>query len=84
MLLQVLCYTAGHINYGGRITDDWDRRCAMSILSEYYQPQSLDDDHSYSPSGIYHQLDGSTDHAVSSPCTSPLTPKTPVIFFISL
>ncbi|KAA0196090.1 Dynein heavy chain 1 axonemal [Fasciolopsis buskii] len=60
---KVLCYTAGHINYGGRITDDWDRRCAMSILSEYYQPQSLDDDHSYSPSGIYHQLDGSTDHA---------------------
>nr|CAH8848792.1 unnamed protein product [Trichobilharzia regenti] len=43
---------AGHINYGGRITDDWDRRCAMSILDEYYFPRVLEDDYSYSPSGI--------------------------------
>ncbi|KAF5403840.1 Dynein heavy chain axonemal [Paragonimus heterotremus] len=60
---KVLCYTAGHINYGGRITDDWDRRCAMSILSEYYNNRVLQDDYSYSPSNIYHQLPGTTDHA---------------------
>ncbi|CAH8652543.1 unnamed protein product [Schistosoma rodhaini] len=61
---KVLCYTAGHINYGGRITDDWDRRCAMSILHEYYCPKVLGDNYSYSVSGIYHQLPGNTDHAV--------------------
>ncbi|KAH8863214.1 Dynein heavy chain 1, axonemal [Schistosoma japonicum] len=61
---KVLCYTAGQINYGGRITDDWDRRCAMSILDEYYFPSVLEDNYSYSPSGIYHQLPGNTDHAM--------------------
>ncbi|VDP62532.1 unnamed protein product [Schistosoma curassoni] len=61
---KVLCYTAGHINYGGRITDDWDRRCAMTILDEYYCPKILGDNYSYSASGIYHQLPGNTDHAV--------------------
>ena len=48
---KVLTYTAGHINYGGRVTDDWDRRCLMSILSNYYDPIVLTTDHPYSPSG---------------------------------
>uniref|UniRef100_H2Y3I1 Dynein heavy chain region D6 P-loop domain-containing protein n=4 Tax=Ciona TaxID=7718 RepID=H2Y3I1_CIOIN len=33
---KCLTYTAGHINYGGRVTDDWDRRCMMNILSDFY------------------------------------------------
>ncbi len=38
---KVLKYTAGHINYGGRVTDDWDRRCIMNILQDFYDPQGL-------------------------------------------
>jgi len=29
---QVLVNLFGHINYGGRITDDWDRRCVLTTL----------------------------------------------------
>ncbi|KXJ10991.1 Dynein heavy chain 1, axonemal [Exaiptasia diaphana] len=59
---KVLKYTAGHINYGGRVTDDWDRRCIMTILDEFYSPKVLDEKHVFSPSGIYHALPLVTEH----------------------
>ena len=31
-----MIYTTGHINYGGRVTDDWDRVCLIAILKKYY------------------------------------------------
>lgn len=33
-----LLFVSGHINYGGRVTDDWDRRCLLTILSKFYIP----------------------------------------------
>ncbi|KAL5009676.1 hypothetical protein ScPMuIL_011981 [Solemya velum] len=59
---KVLVYTAGHINYGGRVTDDWDRRCLMNILGDFYKPTIIDDDYKYSQSGIYRQISSSMDH----------------------
>lgn len=47
-------YVVGHINYGGRVTDDNDRRCLMSILRQYILPRVLDDDYTYTPSGTYY------------------------------
>ena len=58
---QVLIYTAGHINYGGRVTDDWDRRCMMNVLSDYYNDNVIKVAHQYDASGVYKQLDPSTD-----------------------
>ena len=58
--IQVLQYTAGHINYGGRVTDDWDRRCLMNILNDFYSNKVLAGHHTFSPSGTYHQLDPET------------------------
>lgn len=51
---DALRYVTGQINYGGRVTDDWDRRCLTSILSNFYTPDVLSPGHSYSTSGIYH------------------------------
>ncbi|TMS18883.1 Dynein heavy chain 1, axonemal [Larimichthys crocea] len=58
---KVLKYTAGEINYGGRVTDDWDRRCLLSVLEDFYSPSVLIDDHVYSSSGVYRQIDTSLD-----------------------
>ncbi|XP_054451580.1 dynein axonemal heavy chain 1 [Pteronotus mesoamericanus] len=58
---KVLKYTAGEINYGGRVTDDWDRRCIMNILEDFYNPEVLFPEHSYSTSGIYHQIQPTYD-----------------------
>ena len=49
-----LLYVTGEINYGGRVTDDLDRRCLMSILGKYYTPQVLEDKYMLSASGTYY------------------------------
>ena len=60
----MLKYTAGNINYGGRVTDDWDRRCIMNILEDFYCPATLKTDYKFSESGIYHHLESDSQHKV--------------------
>ncbi len=44
----------GHINYGGRVTDDWDRVCLISILKKYYTPEAIQTDkYCFSDSDAY-------------------------------
>ncbi|KAK9514800.1 hypothetical protein VZT92_025488 [Zoarces viviparus] len=51
---EAITYLTGQCNYGGRVTDDWDRRLLMTILADFYnqdiiaQPKYL-----FSPSGDY-------------------------------
>ncbi|KAK9823491.1 hypothetical protein WJX72_003121 [[Myrmecia] bisecta] len=47
-------HVIGHINYGGRVTDDMDRRCLMSILRKYITPRVLHDAYRFTPSGKYY------------------------------
>ena len=51
---DALLFVTGHINYGGRVTDDWDRRCLISLLKKYYSPDILEDGYKFSESGIYY------------------------------
>ncbi|KAI5075577.1 hypothetical protein GOP47_0009653 [Adiantum capillus-veneris] len=48
-----LLYVTGEITYGGRVIDDLDRRCLMSTLRRFYNPDVLSDTYCFTPSKIY-------------------------------
>merc|ERR1719440_1002142 len=50
---EVLVNLVGHINYGGRITDDWDRRMVMTVLMSIVNPGILSDDFPLAPGEAY-------------------------------
>lgn len=51
---EALNFVTGIINYGGRVTDDQDSRCIMTILEKFCNPKCLDDSYKFSPSGTYY------------------------------
>jgi len=52
--MEALTYLTGHCNYGGRVTDDHDRRALMALLSDYYTEDIFMDDYLFTESGIYY------------------------------
>eukprot|EP00930_Biecheleria_cincta_P027502 TRINITY_DN19311_c0_g1_i1.p1 TRINITY_DN19311_c0_g1~~TRINITY_DN19311_c0_g1_i1.p1 ORF type:complete len:4103 (-),score=885.99 TRINITY_DN19311_c0_g1_i1:122-12430(-) len=50
---DTLLFVIGHINYGGRVTDDNDRKCLLAILEKYVSPPLLEQDYVFSSSGTY-------------------------------
>ncbi|XP_015175416.1 PREDICTED: dynein heavy chain 3, axonemal [Polistes dominula] len=59
---DALLYLTGECNYGGRVTDDKDRRLLNSLLKNFYNPEVVTNrKYSFSPSGIYH-LPENTDY----------------------
>jgi dynein heavy chain len=46
-------YVIGQINYGGRVTDDLDRRCLMAIMRRFITPDVLQPRHAFTASGQY-------------------------------
>lgn len=53
------------------MTDDWDRRCIMNILEDFYKPEVLTEDFAYSESGIYRQISTTYDLNVSTQLVNP-------------
>jgi dynein heavy chain len=51
---DALTFITGDINYGGRVTDDLDRRLLLTTLKVFCAPEVLKDDYKFSPSGIYY------------------------------
>lgn len=52
--LEALSYLTGQCNYGGRVTDDLDRRLITSLLEIFYNEKIIfDDSYRFSPGGLY-------------------------------
>ena len=50
-----MAYLTGECNYGGRVTDDWDRRTLMTILSKYYHKDIVEKEkYDFDDSGLYY------------------------------
>jgi dynein heavy chain len=80
---KAIQYLTGECNYGGRVTDDWDRRTLMNILSNFLCSSVLDDpNYKFSPSGIYFApSEGKYDGYLNYIKSLPLN-QTPEIFGI--
>jgi len=51
MPMEALKYCTGECNYGGRVTDDKDRRCLNALLSNFYNFDALNVGYSFQSSG---------------------------------
>ena len=78
---QVMLILCGDVNYGGRVTDDKDRRALMSIMDQYITPKVMDDDYRFSKSGTYYiPEDGETrEHYLEYVSSLPINPA-PEVF----
>lgn len=77
---KVLNYLGSQINYGGRVTDDKDKRLIETILEQYINSEILSDGHKLSESGNYRSPKvGSQEHYLEEIAKLPLN-SAPEVF----
>ena len=50
-------FLGADINYGGRVTDDKDKRLISTILKNYINNEVMRDGYKFSESGIYYSME---------------------------
>ncbi|XP_055380729.1 dynein axonemal heavy chain 7-like [Condylostylus longicornis] len=80
--LEALYYIIGECNYGGRVTDDWDRRTLKTLLKKFCAPEILDERKIfyYDKSDIYF-LPNEQKHEKYVEYAENLPAATPAFFF---
>ena len=77
---EALLYTAGQCNYGGRVTDDHDRRVLVAYIEQFYCEEALEDNYAFSESGTYFiPPPGPVESVIEYIESLPLTPN-PEVF----
>ena len=73
---KLLQYCTAECNYGGRVTDDKDRRCLQTILTDFYCEDVFDDEYKYSIMDEYYapkfgNIQSYLDYADTLPINEP-------------
>ncbi|GAX80571.1 hypothetical protein CEUSTIGMA_g8008.t1 [Chlamydomonas eustigma] len=77
---KVLRFLFTEINYGGRVTDDKDRRLINNLVNTFCGPDVLKSGYRFSPSGVYSSTDSTTlKESLEFIKAYPIAPK-PEIF----
>lgn len=53
---EVIRFLTGQINYGGRVTDDWDRRTLMTFVNKFINDKVLEDGYKFSSRPEYYSI----------------------------
>ncbi|KAK4876149.1 hypothetical protein RN001_012571 [Aquatica leii] len=60
-----VCYLTGECNYGGRVTDDWDRRLIVTLLEDFLNPQVVKNlNYTFSSVASYYDIPKKHDHEI--------------------